>query len=129
MAERPIGARIFSGVTPSTDDLSRAARIPLNECPRRYCWWWQSLGFDWETPVAEGCTFLQSRKLTSWPSSEVPCCRAVPGSGADQHEPREPHLQEDGFDDRRFCVPACGQDAEPHSGSCDVDDNTESGAS
>jgi hypothetical protein len=113
MAERPIGARLFSVVTPSAEDVARAATLPLTACPRRYCWWWRSLGFDWDTPVAAGCTFLASHKPPGWPSPETPCCRAVPGSGADQHEPREPHLRDDGFDDRRFCAPACGPDAEP----------------
>ena len=111
MAERPIGARVFSVVTPTEDDLARAARIPLDACPRRYCWWWQSLGFDWETPITIGCTFLASRKPPRWPSPEVPCCRAVAGSGPDQYEPREPHLQDDGYDDRRFSPPPRGSDS------------------
>jgi hypothetical protein len=113
VAERPVGARLFSVVTPSPDDVARAAALPLTACPRRYCWWWQSLGFDWDTPVAAGCTFLASNKPPGWPDPQTPCCRAVPGSEADQHEPREPHLQDDGFDDRRFCAPACGPDAAP----------------
>jgi hypothetical protein len=106
MAERPIGVKAFDIITPSPDDLARAADLPLTDCPRGYCWWWQSLGFDWDTPIGDGCTFMSSRKLPKWPSPDTPCCRAVTGSGADQYEPRNPHLLDDGFDDRRFSVPA-----------------------
>lgn len=100
------GFRAFSVVTSSPEDIVRARSLSvLTDCPRRYCWWWQSLSFDWDTPVAVGCTFLQCQKPPEWPDPKIPCCRCVPGSGVDQYEAREPHLREDGFDDRRFYPP------------------------
>ena len=106
MTVRPVGAKAFEIVTPSPEDLARAALLPLTSCPRRYCWWWHTLGFDWDTPVQAGCTFPTSRKPPKWRSPETPCCRSIDGSGADQYEPRNPHLVDDGFDDRRFSNPA-----------------------
>jgi hypothetical protein len=104
--ERPGGARIFECVTPSAADVARAAELPvLTACPRRYCWWWQSLGFDWDTPVATGCRLSESPKPPGFRFAEVPCCRLDPASGVDHYEPREPHLEADGFDRHRFCGP------------------------
>lgn len=99
--DRPASAwtkgRLFLVTTPSPDDLVRAASIPADQCPRRYCWWWQSLGFDWEVAPSEGCTFLTAPKPPDMANATVPCCRCDPPSTVDQYEPREPHLLEDGF--------------------------------
>src|SRR3989304_613877 len=59
--------RLFVPVKPSPADLSRARDLAvLTDCPRRYCWWWKSLAFEWDVPVAEGCTFLQAQKPSDW---------------------------------------------------------------
>jgi hypothetical protein len=89
--------RLFLAVAPSLDDLIRAGNIPADQCPRRYCWWWQSLTFDWEMTPMEGCTFQASSKPLSMKNAEVPCRRCDSSSTVDHYEPREPHLLEDGF--------------------------------
>lgn len=101
-------AKAFDIVTPTDADLERATALPLSACPRRYCWWWQTLGFDWGTPVAEGCTFLGSKKPPGWPDATSPCRRMDISSAVDHYEPREPHLEDDGFDPRRFLGPQAG---------------------
>jgi hypothetical protein len=98
--------RLFESVTPSPEDVARARELsPLTACPRRYCWWWQSLAFDWDTPVEDGCRFLSAPKSPEWQLADVPCSRCVAGSGIDHYEPREPHLEADGFHRYRFCGP------------------------
>src|SRR6266487_3827108 len=89
--------RLFIVTTPSADDLVRAANIPVDQCPRRYCWWRRSLSFDWEVTLSQGCTFLTSPKPRGMANADVPCCRCDSSSTVDQYEPREPHLLEDGF--------------------------------
>lgn len=54
--EIPTGRfKLFEAVTPSAEDLARAANIPPDQCPRQYCWWWRSLTFDWDLTPEEGC--------------------------------------------------------------------------
>lgn len=89
--------RLFVATTPSADDLERAANIPVDQCPRRYCWWWRSLSFEWEVMPSDGCTFLTSPKPAGMSNAEVPCCRCESSSTVDHYESREPHLLEDGF--------------------------------
>lgn len=89
--------RVFLAVTPSPEDLTKAANIPVDQCPRRYCWWWRSLAFDWEQTPLQGCTFLASDKPPNFTGGDVPCRRCDPSSAVDRYEPREPHLLEDGF--------------------------------
>ena len=89
--------RLFAVVSPSPDDLVRAASIPFDQCPRRYCWWWRSLGFEWDVTPSVGCTFLTSPKPRGMTEAETPCCRCNAASTFDHYEPREPHLLQDGF--------------------------------
>jgi hypothetical protein len=89
--------RLLVAVMPSSDDLVRAASIPVDQCPRRYCWWWRSLSFDWDVTPLEGCAFLTSPKPRNMANTDVSCRRCDPSSTVDQYEPREPHLLEDGF--------------------------------
>lgn len=93
---------------PSESELDRARSLPKTECPRRYCWWWKTICFDWDLTPTEGCTFEKRRDQGGvdprWPDREFPCKRCVPGSKADHYEPREPHLLEDGFAEDRFVV-------------------------
>jgi hypothetical protein len=89
--------RLFVAATPSADDLVRAASIPADQCPRRYCWWWRSLSFEWEVTPSVGCTFLTSPKPPGMANADTPCCRCDASATVDHYEPREPHLLEDGF--------------------------------
>ena len=95
--------RYFLSVTPSPEDIARASQLPLSTCPRRYCWWWRSLAFEWDVPVVEGCTYFDSPKPSHWLDTDKPCCRCDSNSVIDHYEPREPHLEQDGFDRYRFC--------------------------
>ena len=104
--------RYFRSVTPSPDDLDRARRLPLSACPRRYCWWWRTLSFDWGLSVAAGCDYLARPKPSHWKDIEVPCCRMQAGSGSDHYEPREPHLEADGFERYRFLRPGENSDSD-----------------
>lgn len=95
---QPRAIRVFRVYTPPEEDLNRARELAAGACPRRYCWWWHTLAFDWEMPVEKGCTFVRSQKPPGWLNPDMPCCRCAPSSDADQYEPREPHLIEDGID-------------------------------
>jgi hypothetical protein len=89
--------RLLQLYSPTADDKQRVAEMPRCDCPRRYCWWWRSLSFDWNLTVAEGCVFLKSKKHPDWKHADVPCKRANPESSIDHYESRGPHLLEDGF--------------------------------
>jgi hypothetical protein len=103
--KRLIGVKALEILIPSAEDLERSRSIPRTECPRRYCWWWHSLSFDWDIEVSQGCTFLQSKKPPGWKHPEAPCKRSATESQIDQYEPREPHLEEDGFEIHDFSNP------------------------
>lgn len=90
--------RVLSGVDPSKEDLERAAALSPGDCPRRYCWWWISLAFEWHLPPAEGCTFLKAKKHPDWKYADIPCCRSDPSSPLDHFEPREPQIEADNMD-------------------------------
>jgi hypothetical protein len=94
--------RLFKVVKPTENDLRLAAEIPADACPRRYCWWWTSLGFEWELAPIEGCTFLKTRRPSHWKFANVPCCRSDPSSHVDHFEPRGPHIEEDRIDASRW---------------------------
>jgi hypothetical protein len=94
--------RIFAVYSPTAEDLAKASLLPADACPRRYCWWWRSLSFDWNVIPAEGCTFLHAGKVAGWKNSDVACCRSDRQSVTDHFEPREPHLLEDGIDPARW---------------------------
>jgi hypothetical protein len=89
--------RLFVVCPPSFEDLVRAASIPSDQCPRRYCWWWRSLSFEWDVTPLLGCTFLTSPRPPGMANADTTCCRCDPSSTVDHYEPREPHLLEDGF--------------------------------
>lgn len=100
----PLGGRIDLSVIPSPAELDEARSwLTRGSCPRRYCWYWHTLAFDWGLTPDEGCEapgrhivrlLLQreGRLLAPWQQ----CSRA---SGNPQHpdyyEPREPHLEDD----------------------------------
>lgn len=91
-------ARVLTAHEPSANDIERAQRLPADACPRCYCWWWQTLSFDWETPVTQGCRFMHVKKHPTYEHPHEPCVRCVQTSTYDHFEPREPHLLEDGLD-------------------------------
>jgi hypothetical protein len=99
----PVFARRFFVEVPSTEeDLVRASAIPADGCPRRYCWWWISLGFEWNLTPSEGCTFLKTKFPSCVRFTDVPCCRSDPSSPIDHFETREPHLDRDEVDPSRW---------------------------
>jgi hypothetical protein len=78
-------------------------RLTRESCPRLYCWYWHSLGFDWDMPPDQGCEVAERHhNRVFWAGQAVApwqhCCRAT---GNSQHqayyEPREPHLEADGW--------------------------------
>ena len=90
---------VFSVYKATAQDLARVKGLSPDACPRRYCWWWHSLAFDWHVEPAEGCTFLTSEKPPGIAGSDSPCKRSAPESSAfDHYEPREPCLADDGVD-------------------------------
>jgi hypothetical protein len=93
--------RLFEVVEITDDDLRRAKEIPSDACPRRYCWWWASLSFDWNVPVKDGCTVVESDDLPP-KYRHIPCCRSERSSPIDHFEPRVPHILEDGIDASRW---------------------------
>ena len=95
---RPRTGRYFLSVVPSAEDLERAASLGAEECPRRYCWWWISLSFEWGLMPSEGCTWPQSPKREHWHYKETPCRRCDASSQIDHFESRGPHIEADGID-------------------------------
>ncbi|MBI3407317.1 MAG: hypothetical protein HY040_03040 [Planctomycetes bacterium] len=109
-----LGARIHLSVTPTPADVERARVVLTREsCPRRYCWYWHTLAFDWDLSPEQGCEVAERhmhRLLLQRQSGEpVPawqeCCRASGNTQhTDYHEPREPHLEADGWPEDFFVV-------------------------
>jgi hypothetical protein len=110
----PIGGKYHLSVTPSPAELEEARkRLTRESCPRRYCWYWHTLTFDWDITPEQGCEVaerhghrLRLERETGQPLAPYQqCCRA---SGNPQHpdyyEPREPHLQADGWPEGFFLV-------------------------
>ena len=97
--------RIMLAHEPSDHDIVKARNIPRTSCPRRYCWWWRSLSFDWDIDAADGCTFLVSEKPRGIRGAAYPCSRVDRTSHFDHFEPREPHILEDGFNCRHWLTP------------------------
>src|SRR4051794_17315725 len=88
---KPLGGRIHLVVTPSPVELEEArTRLARESCPRRYCWYWHTLDFDWDVSPAEGCEVAERHihrlRLERDQGLLVPpwqeCCRA---SGNSQH--------------------------------------------
>jgi hypothetical protein len=92
---------------PSPTELEQAReRLARESCPRRYCWYWRTLSFDWDLNPGQGCEVaerhfarlqLERRQGVEFQPWQQ-CCRA---SGNPQHpdlyEPNEPHLEADGW--------------------------------
>jgi hypothetical protein len=108
----PLGARIHLSVVPSPAELEQAQEwLTRASCPRRYCWYWHTLAFDWGLSPEQGCEVGErhiTRLLLQQGQSEpVPvwqqCCRASGNpQHADYYEPREPHLKADGWPEDYF---------------------------
>src|SRR5437588_49455 len=103
----PLGARIYLSVVPSSAELEQAReRLFRESSPRRYCWYWHTLAFDWELSPAEGCEVAERHitrlRLGRTQGEPVPlwqqCCRATGNpQHPDYYEAREPHLETDGW--------------------------------
>ena len=110
----PLGLRIHLSVTPSPTELVEARdRLTRQSCPRRYCWYWHSLAFDWDKAPEEGCEVAERhihRLIFSRQRGELidpwqQCCRATGNPlHPDYYEPREPHLKTDGWAEDHFLV-------------------------
>ena len=96
---KPTG-RLRAPLAVSEKDVGLAHMLAKDACPRRYCWWWHSLSFTWEASIAAGCRLTQPGSSPFPP--DVPCCRLDPTSARDFYEPREPHLEADGFTSTHF---------------------------
>ncbi len=92
------GHRAFRHVVPSSEEISRARSLPADACPRRYCWWWRTLSFEWELTPAEGCAVTTAAKPKSWRGPERPVCRRCdPAAAVDWYEPRSGEIAVDGI--------------------------------
>ena len=95
--------RVLTPYEITLDDSNRAKQIPNAACPRRYCWWWKSLSFEWEVQVIDGCSYPNIAKPPGWKHGCIPCKRAIADSRIDQFEPRDSAIIED-------CMPLNGWD-------------------
>jgi hypothetical protein len=102
----PEAIRIFKSDKPSSEDLVVAQQLSADACPRRYCWWWKSLSFEWDVSVPIGCTFLQAEKPKAWKNCDVPCFRSGAESDVDHFEPRDAQLIEDHIDGSKWQKPS-----------------------
>jgi hypothetical protein len=110
----PLGAKVHLSDSPSPAELEQAReRLTRGCCPRRYCWYWHTLAFDWDLNPEQGCEVAQrhihrllleraqGRPVGLWQQ----CCRATGNSQhRDYYEPREPHLKADGWPEDFFLV-------------------------
>src|SRR6266540_4836201 len=91
--------RLFAA--PPAEVEEAREKLTRQQCPRRYCWYWHSLSFDWNLKPEDGCGVANEHRCDSLlkrRGAEIgpwrQCCRA---SGNPQHpdlyEPREPHLE------------------------------------
>jgi hypothetical protein len=99
------------GASPEAIQEARE-KLTRGQCPRRYCWYWHSLSFDWELKPEDGCEVAnehpcdsllkdQGAEVSRWRQ----CCRASDNpQHPDYYEPREPHLEADGWPANYFTV-------------------------
>jgi hypothetical protein len=101
-----IGLRLFEAYDPPPAELEKARqKLTRDACPRRYCWFWHSLQFDWGLNSAEGCQVAEQHPqqlIMERDGAEVPpwrqCCRATGNAQQpDYFEPRERYLEADGW--------------------------------
>lgn len=88
---------------PTASERARAHEMRPEECPRRYCWWWESMEFEWDKAPRDGCRlslFLKTPGVFRGTPQivDTPCCRAEPTSNVDHMELRNSTLWDDGFD-------------------------------
>lgn len=110
----PLGARIHLSVIPSQTELETARKkLTRSSCPRRYCWYWHTLSFDWHLSPDQGCEvaerhiyrLLLERAQGSTIQPWQQCCRATGNlQHPDYYEPREPHLEADGWSEDYFLL-------------------------
>jgi hypothetical protein len=109
----PLGVRIYMSVVPIQAELAEARqRLTRESCPRRYCWYWHTLSFDWGSGTDKGCEVTDRhihRLIFERHSGPIPpwlhCGRATGNpQHSDYFEPREPHLEADGWPADYFLV-------------------------
>jgi hypothetical protein len=108
--KKSIPLNVF-GARPEEVEEARK-RLTSDQCPRRYCWYWHSLSFDWQLKPIDGCQVAEQhphdKRLARGGAKVVPrrqCCRATGNPlHVDYYEPREPHLKADGWSENYFSV-------------------------
>lgn len=90
----------LEGIT--DEDLLKVKEMGRSECPRRYCWWWHTISFDWELKPEHGCTWSESAKSENWPHKDEQCIRCDKSSKVDLFESRGPHIAADGVDPSKW---------------------------
>lgn len=80
---RSLNCRIIRGTGATAPIEEARARLTREECPRRYCWYWHSLSFDWDLKPEDGCGVADEHigdTLLKRSGAEVGpwrrCCRA-----------------------------------------------------
>jgi hypothetical protein len=102
--------RLFSAPRAEVEEARQ--KLTRDQCPRRYCWYWHSLSFDWHMKPDDGCGVAKEHigdALLERKGAEVApwrqCCRASGNpQQPDYYEPREPHLLADGWPQHYFLL-------------------------
>lgn len=105
-----VALRLFGALPEEVQEARQ--KLKRNLCPRRYCWYWHSLSFDWQLKPEEGCRVADEHPSHALPTPSgaavAPwrqCCRASGNAHhPDFYEPREPHLKADGWPKGAFCA-------------------------
>jgi hypothetical protein len=97
---------------PTAADIERAKSLPADACPRRYCFWWGPMLFEWDLSPQDGCTFLHRGKPPGWLLPNTPCCRSDSSSPIDHYEINDPAIESDGIDASRW-EEACERSRDP----------------
>lgn len=97
-----LGLHYFRRDEITEEDLLKVKEMDGSECPRRYCWWWHSLGFEWELTAEEGCTWAETAQSENWPHKDERCIRCDKSSTVDLFESRGPHIAADGVDPSKW---------------------------
>ena len=95
--------KVFYEYDPTENELKKAKKFKKTDCPRRYCWFWHSLRFDFELPIDKGCNLANEFPFNVLCKEPIFCRRRTGNiSDKDLYERREPYLMKDGFEINRF---------------------------
>ena len=102
-SSRIYGGKVFKGHSPTKEELEKAKTLDRDACPRRYCWFWRSVKFEFETPVSEGCNAANEFPFNVNPRHPVICWRASRNPyDSDYYESRPSYLIRDGINPEYF---------------------------